>query len=164
MGWSWHAVKTHKTKLTLVAESPTVVDVRWLRKFQHPTRTPRMNGSILLRHASLTGFRTAVYTDLHVEYKRAIGARHNKRVVEKYGESFKKNGFSLWYVILVAIRERKLRYISGYLSSEAKCKDIQVASWNKKYQREKVLGRLGMKCSLLKNTKTARYVEPTTIP
>lgn len=147
-------------KLTLVAESPTIVDVRWLKKFPHSTRTISMIGSVLLIHASITGFRSAVYTDIHVKYKRKTGANYSKQDIKRRGESFKKCGFSLWYVTLLAIKRRKWRYINGYLFSKVECKDIQVGQWNKKYQREKVFGRLGLRCSLLRNTDTAMYVEP----
>ena len=150
-------------KLILVTESPAVVDVKWLKKFQHPSRTSHLNAATFITHASLTGFRSAVYTDIHIEYKRNIGVNYNRQKIERRGKSFKQRGFSLWFVILVAIRRRNLHYIKGYLSSRVECKDDQVASWNKRYQREKVLGRLGMKRSLLRNTDTAIYVESAII-
>ena len=152
-----------QVKLVLVSEPSAVVDVKWLKKFQHPLRTSRMNASILLIHASLTGFRSAIYRDIHVEYKRKPGTYHNRQQRERYGKSFKQKGFSLWFVILVAIRRRKLHYIKGYLSSRVECKDSQVASWNKRYQKEKIFGRLGRKRSLLRYTDTAIYVEPAII-
>ncbi len=147
-------------KLTLVAESPVVVDVQWLKKFQCPTRTDRMNGSILGIHASLTGFGSAVYTDIHIEYKRKVGANYNKLQVRQHGKAFKRDGFSLWYVFLLAVKRRRPHYISGYLFSKVEGRDHEIASWNKRYQMESVFGRLGMKCSLLRKTDTAIYVEP----
>ena len=152
-----------QVKLVFVSEPSAVVDVKWLKKFQHPLRTSHMNAPTLLIHASLTGFRSALYRDIHVEYKRKPGTYHNRQKIEQYGKTFKQRGFSLWFVILVAIRRRKLHYIKGYLSSGVECKDDQVASWNKRYQKEKIFGRLGRKRSLLRYTDTAIYVEPAII-
>ncbi len=150
-------------KYVLVTETSVVVDAKWLKKFQHPLRTSNMNGLILLTHASLTGFRSALYRDIHVEYKRKPGTHYSRQKTERHGKSLKQKGFSLWFVILVAIRRRKLRYIKGYLSPGAECKDDQVASWIKRYQKERIFGRLGMKRSLLRYTDTAIYVEPAII-
>ncbi len=150
-------------KLILVGESGAIVDVKWLKKFQHPSRTSHLNGASLITHASLTGFRSAVYTDIPMQFKRNIGTNYNRQTIERRGKLFKQRGFSLWFVILVTIRRWNLHYIKGYLSSGVECKDDQVASWNKRYQKEKVLGRLGMKRSLLRNTDTAIYVESAII-
>ena len=147
----------------VVTESPAVVDVKWLKKFQHPFRTSHLNAATLLIHASLTGFRSAVYHNIHMEYKRKPGTHYSRQKIERAGKLFKQRGFSLWFVILVAIRRRKWRYIKGYLSPGAECKDGQIASWNKRYQKEKIFGCLGMKRSLLRYTDTAIYVDPAII-
>ena len=149
-----------QNKITLVVESPSIIDVRWLEEFPHPTRTISMNASHLVPHASLTGFRSAVYTDICIDYKRKIGTNYNPRHMELFGESFKKDGFSLWYVIIVAIKRRRLSYIRGYVASKAKCEDRQLTSWTRRYQTEKVFGRFGMRHTLLRTTSTAIYVEP----
>ena len=147
---------------TLVAESPTVIDVRWLKKFQHPTRTSHMNGTVLLIHAFFTGFRSAVYTDIRINYIRRVSANYDKRMIEAQGKSYKRNGFSLWYMILLATKKRKWRYILGYLSSDVECKDSQIVAWNRMYQHERIFGRFSRKKPLLYRTDTALYVEPAT--
>ena len=147
-------------KVSLVVESPSIVDAKWLAKFCHPTRTTSMNTSTLLVHASLTGFRTAVYADIPVEYKRKISANSNHLVIQSHGRQFKQNGFSFWYVLVVAIKRRNLHYINGYITTKRRSDDGQMILWWKKYQHERVFGKLGMSCSLLKNTDTAVYVEP----
>ena len=147
-------------KVTLAVESPSVVDVKWLTKFYNPARTSSMNTSVLIVHASLTGFRTAVYTDISVKYKRKILANSNNQILESHGRQLKHNGISLWYVILMSIKRHDMRYISGYMATKKTSKDTQITSWWNRYQREKTFGKIGMKCRLLKSTDTALYVEP----
>ena len=147
-------------KVTLAVESPAIVDVGWLTKFHHPVRTSSMNTSALLVHASLTGFRTAVYTDIPVKYMRRILGNSNSKIIEEHGSQLKRNGISFWYVFLMAVKRRDFRYISGYIATKKASEDSQVTSWWNRYQREKVFGRIVRNCTLLKNTDTARYVEP----
>ena len=147
-------------RVTLAVESPSIVDVKWLTKFHHPVRTSSMNTSVLVVHASLTGFRTAVYTDIPVKYMRRIRANNNSRVIETHGSQLKRNGISFWYVFLMAIKRRNLHYITGYTATKKVSEDSQVTSWWNRYQREKVFGKIVMNRQLLKNTDTARYVEP----
>ena len=147
-------------RVTLAVESPSIVDVKWLTKFHHPVRTSSMNTSVLVVHASLTGFRTAVYTDIPVKYMRRIRANNNSQVIESHGSQLKRNGISFWYVFLMAIKRRNLHYITGYTATKKVSEDSQVTSWWNRYQREKVFGKIVMNRQLLKNTDTARYVEP----
>lgn len=147
-------------KVALPVESPSIVDARWLAKFHDPARTSSMNTSVLAVHASLTGFRAAVYTDIPVKYKRKILANSNRRIIEAHGKQLRYNGISLWYVALMAIKRRDWRYVSGYMASRETSKDAEITAWWDRYQREKVFGRIGMKRALLKNTGAAMYVEP----
>lgn len=147
-------------KVTLAVESPSVVDAKWLAEFHDPARTSSMNTSVLVVHASLTGFRAAVYTDIPVKYKRKILANSNRQIIEAHGRQLKHDGFSLWYVVLMAIKRRDWRYVSGYRATKETSKDAQITAWWNRYQREKVFGKIGMKHTLLKNTGTAMYVEP----
>ena len=147
-------------KVTMPVESPSVIDAKWLAEFHNPARTSIMNTSVLAVHASLTGFRAAVYTDISVKYKRKILANANSQIIEIYGRLLKRDGFSLWYAVLVAIKRRNWRYVRGYMAAKEKSKDAQITAWWNRYQREKVFGKIGMKRTLLKNTDTAMYVEP----
>lgn len=150
-------------KVTLVVESPSVVDVKWLTEFRHPARTSSMNTSALLVHASLTGFRTAVYTDVPVKYRRRIGGNSSNEIIRGHGGQLRQKGFSLWYVLIMAAKRRNPHYVTGYIAAKGASEDGEVTLWWKRYQREKVFGRMS-RCKLLKKTNTAIYVEPAAVP
>lgn len=151
-------------KFTLVNESHMVIDVKWLRKFQTLTEKLSWSASTLITYASLTGVRSAVYHDIHIEFKRTHNTKISKQKMEHRGVWLKKKGFSLWFVVLVAIRRRNLPLLKGYLSSRDECKDSRISWWNKQYQREKIFSFLGVRNSLLRRTGDAIYVEPRTPP
>ena len=149
-------------RLKMVPESPTVIDAGWLRKFPNAGPAPAAQMPILhlIIHASSTGFRSAMYRDVGITYSRSIGANYSSANIIAHGQSFRRYGFSLWYVIICAIARRKPGYLRGYVTGKARRESNEIRVWAKRWERDRIFARLGMKQTLLKETDTATYVQP----
>lgn len=149
-------------RLMMVPESPTVIDAGWLREFPNAGSSPAAQMPILhlIIHASATGFRSAMYRDVNITYYRSIGANYSSANIIAHGQSFRRYGFSLWYVITCAIARRKPGYLRGYVTGKAQRESKEIRAWAKRWERDRIFAKLGIRQTLLKETDTATYVQP----
>ena len=138
-------------------ESPCIMDARWLDESWHCGMP--MNTHVLAMRASLSGYRSAVYSDVPVAYLRKMGANCTRRHEYAEGKLLRRAGFPWWYAAVLCAKRRAAPLLAGYCSAKRGNVKHDIM-WSRRYAKDTIFKKLGMRRLILDKGGGAFFVNP----
>lgn len=138
------------------AESGMVLDAKWLKRYDGKFKFT----SLICAQSILDGYKVAKYKDLLLHYARPTGTHYTKAHAKYKGEAMRKNGVPLITALYRCTSLRSPYRFWAYLMYRGEKIDEHLQKWFRRYTKERLKVKLGLRSWMFKHTETALYIMP----
>ncbi len=138
------------------AESGMVVDTNWFL-----TALPSFPSAVIVAHAGLDGYKSAVYRDIELLYRRKTGTKYNGAHYMSRGALKRRCGYPIPFVLYDTLTTRSFSVFRGYMRYREEMESESIRKWFRKFCYARMREKIGLHTNMFKRTSTGVYILPT---